>query len=299
MEFISTSALANELDLKPAELFDRLNSLGWIERQNEKWVLTELGRKKGGQTKNNPSYGEYVVWPENISIDEDSRSSKSALLSATVIGKHFNVSSQRLNLIFSELGWIEKDLAGWALTKLGKNVGGRQFEHETSGGFYVKWPETILTNRSLLAAFGEALPEQTKNKQPEATNISPEIKKSQQDSFRNKYEATHRTKDGHYVRSRAEVIIDDTLYDYGLVHAYEKQVPIEEDLYTDFYLPNGKVYIEFWGLEKDPKYSERKKVKQELYKKYELKLIELTDEDILNLDDYLPKKLLKFGIKVY
>ena len=79
MEFISTSALANELDLKPAELFDRLNSLGWIERQNEKWVLTELGRKKGGQTKNNPSYGEYVVWPENISIDEDSRSSKNYL----------------------------------------------------------------------------------------------------------------------------------------------------------------------------------------------------------------------------
>ena len=299
MEYISTSALANELDLKPADLFDKLNTLGWIERRNDKWVLTELGKKKGGLMKSNPSYGEYVVWPENISIDEDSRSSKNALLSATVVGKHFNVSSQRLNLILSELGWIEKDLAGWTLTKLGKNVGGRQFEHETSGGFYVKWPETIMTNWSLLAAFGETLPEKSMQKQPESTIPNPENKKTQQDSFRNKYEATHRAKDGHYVRSRAEVIIDDTLYDYGLVHAYEKQVPIEEDLFTDFYLPNGKVYIEFWGLENDPKYQERKKVKQELYKKYELKLIELTDEDILNLDDHLPKKLLKYGIKVY
>ena len=101
------------------------------------------------------------------------------------------------------------------------------------------------------------------------------------------------------MRSRAEVIIDDTLYDYGLVHAYEKKIPIEEEIYTDFYLPNGKVYIEFWGLENDPKYSERKKKKLEIYQKYDLKLIELTDNDILNLDDHLPKKLLKFGIKVY
>ena len=56
------------------------------------------------------------------------------------------------------------------------------------------------------------------------------------------------------------------MYDYGLVHAYEKKVPIEEELYTDFYLPNGKVYIEYWGLENDPKYAERKKKKIEIYK---------------------------------
>ena len=299
MEYVSTSALANELDLKPAELFEKLKTLGWIEKKNDKWILTDFGRKKGGKSRNSPNYGEYVVWPEDISIEGDFNRRKSELLSATIIGKHFNVSPQRLNLIFSELGWIEKDLAGWALTKLGKNVGGRQYEHETSGGFYVKWPELILTNKSLLAAFGETLPEKSISKETESKAIPQENMKSPQDSFRNKYEATHRTKDGHYVRSRAEVIIDDTLYDYGLVHAYEKQVPIVEDLFTDFYLPSGKVYIEYWGLEKDPKYQERKKIKQELYKKYELKLIELVDEDILNLDDHLPRKLLKFGIKVY
>jgi len=70
-------------------------------------------------------------------------------------------------------------------------------------------------------------------------------------------------------------------------------------LYTDFYLPNGKVYIEFWGMESDPKYLERKKVKLEIYRKYDLRLIELDDNDIANLDDHLPKKLLKYGIKVY
>jgi len=52
-------------------------------------------------------------------------------------------------------------------------------------------------------------------------------------------------------------------------------------------------------MENDPKYQERKKAKLELYKKYSFKLIELNDEDILNLDDVLPKKLLRFDIKVY
>lgn len=84
----------------------------------------------------------------------------------------------------------------------------------------------------------------------------------------------------------------------GVVHAYERQVPIEEDLYCDFYLPEGKVYIEYWGLENDARYAARKKVKQELYRKYGLNLIEVKDEHIKNIDDVLPRLLLKFGIVV-
>lgn len=300
MEYVSTTSLANELDLSANELFAKLKALGWIDKRNDKWVLTELGKQKGGQTRSNPKFGEYVVWPENISIDNGASKEKSKYLNATAIGKHFNLSSQRLNLILSELGWIEKDLAGWTITKLGKNVGGKQYEHETSGGSYVLWPENILENKSLKQVFNENTPEKETTKTTTYSN-QPEIVISShtENNFREKFEAKHRTKDGHYVRSRAEVIIDDTLYDYGLVHAYEKKIPIEEEIYTDFYLPNGKVYIEFWGLENDPKYSERKKKKLEIYQKYDLKLIELTDSDILNLDDHLPKKLLKFGIKVY
>ena len=75
---------------------------------------------------------------------------KTKLINATAIGKHFDISSQRLNLILSELGLIEKDLAaGWEITKLGKTIGGRQFEHETSGAIYVLWPESILQYKRL------------------------------------------------------------------------------------------------------------------------------------------------------
>lgn len=302
MEYISTSALANELDIKSSELFEKLKMLGWIERKNDKWILTELGKQKGGQTRSSPKFGEFVVWPDNVSISNVEQKERPKLLNATAIGKYFNVSSQRLNLILSEFGWIEKDIAGWIITKLGKNVGDKQFEHETSGGSYVLWPDNILQNKSLVGVFNSTLLEKEAAKHV-ATEVAPQHKTepfvSTTNNFRDKFEAKHRTKDGHFVRSRAEVIIDDTLYDYGLVHAYEKKVPIEEELYTDFYLPNGKVYIEFWGLESDPKYLERKKTKLAIYKKYDLKLIELDDNDIANLDDHLPKKLLKYGIKVY
>ena len=84
-----------------------------------------------------------------------------------------------------------------------------------------------------------------------------------------------------------------------IVHAYERKLPVEEDVYCDFYLPVGKVYIEYWGLENDPKYQDRKKEKLKVYEKYGFNLIEIIDSDIQNLDDILPKKLLKFGIQAY
>ncbi|HWR33202.1 MAG TPA: hypothetical protein VN451_06745 [Chitinophagaceae bacterium] len=304
MEYLSTTSLASELDIPTNELFSKLKSLGWIDRKNDKWILTDLGKQKGGQTRNNPKYGEYIVWPENISFDGNHQSKdKPKLLNATAIGKHFNISNQRLNLIFSELGWIEKDLAGWEITKLGKTLGGRQFEHETSGGTYVLWPESILSNKNLTNVFSDTSPTA---EQPKVVQGTKEIQQQPEtgtkpgsDNFREKFPATLRTKDGHMVRSRAEVIIDNALYDYKLAHAYERKLPIEEDLFSDFFIPTENVYIEYWGMENDPKYLERKKVKLEIYKKYDFKLIELTDEDISNLDDHLPKKLLKFGIKVY
>ncbi len=306
MEYISTSALANQLELKSADLFDKIKTLGWIDRKNDKWVLTELGVKKGGQTRYNPKYGEYIVWPESISIDNSQKNETTKLLNATTIGKHFEVSSQRLNLIFSELGWIEKNISGWQLTKLGKGIGGKQFEHETSGATFVMWPFSIFQNKRLIEVFKEYASEQSLDANSNVVSVTQTnipIASINKDNFREKFEAKHRTIDGHYVRSKAEMLIDNWLYQYGLVHAYERKLPIEQDVYCDFYIPSGHgrpqaVYIEFWGLENDPKYLERKKRKIEIYKNEGLTLIELNDEDIQNIDDILPKKLLQYKIKV-
>jgi hypothetical protein len=81
------------------------------------------------------------------------------------------------------------------------------------------------------------------------------------------------------------------------VHAYERRLPIEEEVYSDFYIPTGKVYIEYWGYNEDSKYLMRKEEKLAIYKKYGFHLIELTDKEVQNLDDTLPRLLLAFGVR--
>jgi hypothetical protein len=116
----------------------------------------------------------------------------------------------------------------------------------------------------------------------------------EEDDFRNKFPATYITEDGHRVRSKAEQIIDNWLYHKGIVHAYERRVPIEEEVYCDFFIPLGqKVWIEFWGSEEE-KYLKRKNLKKDFYKKHNKNLIELNDKDIEKLDDVMPIKLRPF-----
>jgi hypothetical protein len=95
------------------------------------------------------------------------------------------------------------------------------------------------------------------------------------------------------------MLIDNWLYLAEIVHAYERKLPIEEDVYCDFYIPTGKVYIEYWRYDNDPKYLARKQKKLAIYQKYGFKLIELDDTAVQNLDDILPRLLLKFGVQAY
>jgi len=100
--------------------------------------------------------------------------------------------------------------------------------------------------------------------------------------------------DGHRVRSLSEKAIDDWLYNQGLLHAYERRVPIQEEMYCDFYVKVAKCYIEYWGMEDDRQYLTRKQQKVDLYRKHELSLVELRYEDIQRLDDVLGKHLGKY-----
>jgi hypothetical protein len=225
----------------------------------------------------------------------DTTASRS-MINPTGIASHFNSSPQKVNLILSELGFIENDIAGWKLTRLGKENGGKQCQHDVSGKLYVLWPSTIVSNKNLVGAFNGVAP----NNIERATTQEHQL---HSDNFRFKYPANYRTRDGHYVRSKSEVIIDDWLYTYGLVHSYERKLPISDDVISDFYIPAGSgrpqaVFIEFWGMENEPQYKERMNKKIAIYKKNELPLIELYEADIQNIDDVLPRKLLAFKIKV-
>ena len=291
---VSTSALATILGKSSQALFHQLAEMGLIVRNADTWDLTSAGKRKGGFYKTSDKYGKYIVWPQSLKAELDDSQPDASIqpLTATAIGKHFGIPANRINSVLSELGWITKHIKGWQVTELGKRLGGIQAKDKTSGVPYVRWPESIMTNKILVINIRESKGEILATSQDQAQNTSAD-----EVEFREKFQAKHRAKDGHYVRSKAELLIDNWLYDSEVVHAYERKLPVEEEIYSDFYILTGKVYIEYWGYEDDSKYFSRKEKKREIYKKYDLKLIELTDKDVQNLDDTLPRKLLEFGVK--
>ena len=296
MKLVSTTALAKVLGVLPKELFADLLKAELVSKEDGTWVLTDKGKALGGDYKESKKYGKYVVWPEEMRLDSSSPASQETTeksITATVIGKYFELSANKVNFIFSEIGWIDKGLKGWNITVQGKKQGGVQAENFRTGIPYVRWPESILKSKTLLETVSHV-------------KGTAEIKLNSNDKedtkavgFREKFLAKHRSADGHFVRSKAEMLIDNWLYMAEIVHAYERKLPIEEDVYRDFYIPTGKVYIEYWGYENDQKYLARKEKKIDIYKKYGFNLIELNDEDVQNLDDLLPKMLLKYGVQAY
>lgn len=290
---LSTTQLAKQRGKTPNELFAQLSEQGLLKKDNEQWVLTEAGERLGGVHLNG-KYGQYAAWPEDVDFGQSDCSvplmgkSNDKLITATTIGKHFELSANKMNYILSELGWIKKGLKGWLITDQGAKLGAQQGEDVRSGIPYVRWPEKILNVKAL------------KDSIDNMKGVDkPKTESDKMDSFRHKFEATHRATDGHFVRSKAEMLIDNWLYMAEIVHAYERKLPIEEEVYCDFYIPTGKVYIEFWGYDNDEKYLARKQEKQAIYRKYNFNLIELTDDEVLNLDDILPRLLLKFGVQAY
>lgn len=291
---ISTTQLAKKRGIVQTELFIQLSDQGLMRKDDDKWVLTLAGEQLGGVHLSG-KYGQYVAWPEDVDFEVSPKTpnavlgaSSQKLITATAIGKHFDISSKKMNYVLSELGWIKRGLKGWLVTEQGKKLGAQQGEDSRSGIPYARWPETILYTPAL------------KDSIDNMTGVEkPQTGEKKLESFREKFQAKHRSTDGHFVRSKAEMLIDNWLYMAEIVHAYERKLPIEEEVYCDFYIPTGKVYIEFWGYDNDEKYLARKQKKQAIYQKYNFNLIELTDEEVQNLDDILPRMLLKFGVQAY
>lgn len=206
---------------------------------------------------------------------------KSKILTAKDISEILErkFSASQINQVFVDMSLAEKYGKGYKITKKGEKFGGIQKNY--MGNFYVCWDEKILKNELFLKMLSN-------------DEIKDKIIDEEEWNFREKFKAEYRTKSGHFVRSRAEVIIADWLYSEFICFAYEKMVPIKEDMYCDFYLPKEKIYIEFWGYEEDSKYLNRKNKKIKLYKENELNLIEIDNKTINNIDDFLPKEILKF-----
>lgn len=219
-------------------------------------------------------------------------------LTATDIGKHFGLKAARINLLLSELGWIARGTKGWQTTAVGESMGAGIRHIAQTGVPFAVWNPAVLDNTILIDAVKEYRGDNASASQSAEPAKADAAATPAGGDFRAKFPANFRATDGHFVRSKAEMLIDNYLYTAGIVHAYERKLPVGEDVYCDFYLPQSKVYIEYWGMENNPAYRSRKEQKLAVYKKYAFNLIELGDDEVQNLDDHMPRLLLAFGITV-
>ncbi|NOH66984.1 glycerol kinase [Vibrio rotiferianus] len=286
-EKISTSALAKMRQIEAKLLFADLKRAGYIVRKDDHWILTEEGTKYGGEYVDHPKFGPFIVWPTNLHIELATSSGKT--YSATQLGEKLKLNAKRMNQLLSELGWISKSDEGWSLTEAGIRAGGHLRVDKESNHTFVVWHDIVLRNKRLKQSVIEFLGQ-------DAESHSTDKSLS---NFRQKFEAKHRTLDGHYVRSKGELLIDNWLYLAGVVHAYERQLPIAQDVTSDFYLPSGKVYLQFWGSDTgEMSESEQEKVRA-VYKQHNFNLIEVEPSEVDKLDEVLPKRLRQFGIQAY
>lgn len=113
--------------------------------------------------------------------------------------------------------------------------------------------------------------------------------------YRLKHNRKYYCTDGHYVRSKAEREIDEYLVSSEILHYYEPQyIALNNQIYyPDFYIPSLKLYIEYFGVNKE-EYLERCKEKRHEYEKdNNVKFAYLYPEHELNLRDYLSQIIIK------
>jgi len=98
-----------------------------------------------------------------------------------------------------------------------------------------------------------------------------------------------RTLDTHWVKSEMERSIDDILYNQKIAHAYNVKINkiTERTVQCDWFIPvidhSKGIYIELWGDKGNSTYDKNKEEKLQLYKKHNLKLIEI-DGNMLKHD---------------
>lgn len=64
-KFLSATALSKELGISSKDLTHKIEKLKWIEKKNDEWILTSLGKSKGAEIKKG-QYGDYIAYPETV-----------------------------------------------------------------------------------------------------------------------------------------------------------------------------------------------------------------------------------------
>ena len=289
---LSTTALAKKLNLPAQQLFATFRDYGWIQRRGESWTLTHKGEFEGGSYQNSRRYGRYIVWPETLEMHPllAAIESNQRITAANMRRYYPRLHPRQINRALAELGLQHHSILGWELTQLGRTLGGQQEESENSGAFYVTWPHEVIDH----PVIHRELTRQSDQIQPpaHADDVEPDLFESAADNV------SHCAGiDGHVLQSALQMRVCNWLYLAQLAHAYQRPLPVEEEICADFYLPAGNIYIDCWDADVPARELSGKLHRRELYRELGLRAIEINDGDVERLDEVLGRGLLAFGIR--
>lgn len=289
-EGLSTSALAKRLQLPIQQLFATLRDYGWIDRHANVWTLTPKGEFEGGRYHDSKRYGRYIVWPESlvehpllVAIESNQRIS-----SAGLCRYYPSLQPQSVNRVLAELGLQRGTLPGWELTSLGRAFGGQQEESEEAGSLYVSWPHEIIDHPILhreLARFS------MHGTQPVNDAMMPDLFAGPTGSTEGAYSGV----DGHCLSSMLQMKVCNWLYLAQVVHSHQRNLPTEEPLIADFYLPGLGVYVDCWEDDVPAVQLTGRLRKRECYEELKMRYLEVNERDAERLDEVLGKGLRELG----
>lgn len=289
---LSTTALARKLDIPAQQLFATLKDYGWINRVDQGWFLTGKGEFEGGSYVDSRRYGRYIVWPERLLEHPLLSAIESNLrITASAMRRYYpRLHPRQINRALAELGLQVHTVLGWELTEQGRNLHGQQEESENSGAFYVTWPHEIVDHPVIHRELQKL----------SDTGVESAVEVSAEDDLfaTASAQSVHEGLDGHRLDTALEQQVCNWLYMAQLAHACGRALPVEEELYADFYLPGARVYVECWEIEEPHERLSLKLKKQDVYREMKLRVVEVNARDIDRLDETLGRALLEFGIRV-
>ena len=263
----STTRLAKELGLEAKQVFALLQKKSWIVRIDEQWRLTAEGEVQGGVYQQSEKFGKFVTWPESLGEHEAFKDLLPEWLTATRIGQEYGISAKCVNAVLFDLDLMNKDQRGWIVTEKATDLGADQ--RNSKQGFYVMWPQSVLSNELIITALNSVA----------GKGLSLCL-------------------DGRQCGNTADQMIANWLYLNAISFAYKKSLAFT-DKTVGFYLPARKIYIDYWGMQNMKMSLSEKMIRADFFKSQGLKYIEIDDEQLKQLDDVLPKKLLQFGLQIF
>ena len=106
---------------------------------------------------------------------------------------------------------------------------------------------------------------------------------------------TRRSTSGHVVDTHLQLVVCNWLYRAGLVHAFQRALPVEEEIYADFYVPAASLVIECWEQDVPTLTLARRLRVREVCREIDMPYLELTNADESRLEQVLGSKLRDLG----